>query len=323
MRVLEGLHSLDGLDLTAGHGPDSIESRSAVLVGVFDGVHLGHQRLLHELSELASETGALPTVVTFRNHPDEVLRGQPVDWIASLTHRLRLLRRAGVRRVLLLSFDDALRAMTARDFVERILVRGLRSRGLLLGYDSAIGRNREGTPERLSELGQEFGFVVRQGSRFAVDGQPVSSTAIRQAIRAGDLALSHRMLGRWPQAFGEVIHGDARGRTLGFPTANLVPQSLVLPPPGVYAVEVLVEGETLPGVANLGSRPTFDDEAHGTAPRLEVHVLDFTGDLYGHTLEVSFVAHLRPERRFEDAKALEAQIRIDVDAARQALGVCR
>jgi riboflavin kinase/FMN adenylyltransferase len=317
VRLLDGLRSLDGLDLAAAHGADSIDSRSAVLVGVFDGVHLGHQRLLHELLELGSETLSLPTVVTFRNHPDEVLRGRPVEWIASLPHRLRLLRRAGVRRVLLLDFDDALRAMSARDFAERILARGLGARGLLLGYDSAIGKDREGTPARLTALGREFGFVVREGSRFTVDGVPVSSTAIRAAIRAGDLALCHRMLGRWPQAFGEVVHGDARGRTLGFPTANVVPQSLVLPPPGVYAVEVIREGETAAGVANLGSRPTFD--AAGGPPRLEVHLLDFAGDLYGQTLEVSFVARIREERRFETAAELEAQIAADVAAARAAL----
>lgn len=316
MRILEGLPALDRLDLEAAHGAGTIESRSAVLVGVFDGVHLGHQRLLHELVELASETRAMPTVITFRNHPDEVLRGTRVEWIVSLPHRLRLLRRLGVRRTLLLEFDPELRGMTAAEFAARILDKGLRTRGLLLGYDSTIGRDREGTPGRMAEIGAEFGFVVRQGSRFSVDGRPVSSTAIRDAIRAGDLALSHRMLGRWPQAFGEIVHGDGRGRTLGFPTANVIPQSLVLPPAGVYAVEVILAGEARGGVANLGSRPTFDTQG---PPQLEVHILDFAGDLYGQTLEVSFVARLRDERRFDSAADLEAQIRHDATAARAAL----
>jgi len=324
VRILEGLESLKGLDLTARHGKGAIERRSATIVGVFDGVHLGHQRLLHELSELASEHEALPTVVTFRTHPEELLRGTTVPWIVSLEHRLRLLRRAGVRRVLQLDFDERVRSMSAREFTERILV-VLRTRALLLGYDSAIGKDREGTFERMTVLGAEYGFVVRRGSVFTVDGEPVSSTAIRRAIRAGDLALAHRMLGRWPGAFGTVVRGDARGRDLGFPTANLLPETDVLPPPGVYAVEAIVDGATLPGVANLGSRPTFAagtaTPAHSPAARpvLEVHLIDFRGDLYGHVLEIGFVARLRDERRFDDPHALEAQIARDVEAARTVL----
>ena len=326
MRIVEGARALDALDLEAAHGAGSIESRSAVIVGVFDGVHLGHLRLLHELLELASQTRSLPTLVTFRNHPDELLRGERVEWIVSLPHRLRLLRRAGVRRVMLLDFDEELRSMSARAFTERILVGGLRTAGLLLGYDSAIGKNREGSPERMTALGAEFGFEVRQGSRFVVDGQPVSSSAIRSAILRGVLALCHRMLGRWPQAFGEVRHGDQRGRSLGFPTANVTPQSLVLPPAGVYAIEAIVGGETIQGVANLGSRPTFArGDAAGAAgtgdaaPGLEVHLFDFDGDLYGQLLEVSFLARLRGERRFASVDELRTQIGLDAAAAKAAL----
>ncbi|MCC6784771.1 MAG: riboflavin biosynthesis protein RibF [Planctomycetes bacterium] len=317
MRLIEGLAALDRIDLAANHGDSAIESRSAVLVGVFDGVHLGHQRLLFELVELGSATRSLPTVITFRNHPDELLRGRSVDWIVSLPHRLRLLRRAGIGRVLLLEFDAALRDLDPAAFTERVLVRGLRTQALLLGHDAAFGRHRAGTRDALEALGREHGFLVREGTRVSVDGQPISSTAIRAAIRAGDLALAHRMLGRWPQAFGEVVHGDGRGRELGFPTANIVPQSLVLPPAGVYAVEVLVLGETRPGVANLGSCPTFSTADGGPrAPRLEVHLLDFDADLYGKPLEVSFLARLRDERRFADAAALRAQIARDLAAAR-------
>ncbi|MHC5062807.1 MAG: riboflavin biosynthesis protein RibF, partial [Planctomycetota bacterium] len=285
MRVIEGLAALDETDLVALHG-EAIEARSAVLVGVFDGVHLGHQRLLHELLELASELGCLPTVVTFRNHPDELLSGRKVDWLVSLPHRMRLLRRAGVGRVLLLDFDEELRNFSAEDFCQRILVKGLRTRGLLLGYDSAIGKDRRGTPERLTELGKEQGFVVRPGSIFEVDGSPVSSSAIRAAIKAGELERAMRMLGRWPGAYGKVVSGDGRGRGLGFPTANVQPESPVLPPRGVYAVEVIHDGESYQGVANLGLRPTFGEgeEKGDEGAVLELHLLDFEGDLYGHTL---------------------------------------
>jgi riboflavin kinase/FMN adenylyltransferase len=315
MRLLEGFDALDQADL-ARHG-DTTEGRSAVAVGVFDGVHLGHLRLLQELLELASETHALPTVVTFRDHPDAVIRGSAPEPIVSLPHRLRLLRRAGVRRVLLLDFDERVRALSAVEFTDRVLVRGLQTKGLLLGFDSAIGRDREGTPQLLRSLGERHGFVVREAQPFFVDGQRVSSTAIRAAIGAGDLALSQRLLGRWPSTFGTVEHGAGRGKGLGFATANLAPQSCVLPPRGVYAVEVIHDGETFAGVANLGARPTFADASPAPASTLEVHLLDWSGDLYGSTLEVCFVRRLRDERKFQDGDALSRQIRADIAHARE------
>ena len=323
MLIIEGLAELDRTDLVARHGEQTPESRSATLVGVFDGVHLGHQRLLHELLELAARHDATPTVVTFGNHPDEVLRGTPPDWIVSLPHRLRLLRRFGVRRVVLLQFDDELREMSAGEFAERILRRGLRTAALLLGHDGAIGKNREGTFERMRTLGNQQGFSVELGEALEIGGQRVSSTAIRSAVRDGRLEAAQRLLGRWPAAFGEVVRGDMRGRELGFPTANVLAQSLVLPPSGVYAVEVVRDGAALPGVANLGPRPTFDTaptDVAKTPPRLEVHLLDFEGDLYGATLEVHFVARLRDERKFDSLEALRAQIGTDAADARRVLG---
>ncbi len=316
MRLIDGLDALRQLDLEAVYG-SAFGAHSVVAVGVFDGVHLGHQRLLHQLLEMASALQGMPTVVTFANHPDQLLHGTAPEPLVGVTHRLRLLRRAGVMRLVLLTFEPRLMNMSARDFAADVLCRALRARGLLLGYDSALGKDREGTPQRFRELGAEFGFEVRTGSPFEVDGRPVSSTAIRAAIRAGDLALAQRYLGRPPGALGTVVHGDARGRTLGFPTANVVPEPAVLPPPGVYAVEAIVDGRTWPAVANLGQRPTF---AAGPAPAvLEVHLLDFAGDLYGRELEVTFRQFLRPEQRFADARELRAQIERDAAAARACL----
>jgi riboflavin kinase/FMN adenylyltransferase len=314
MRLIEGLDALLGLDLVAAYG-ESLPSRSAVAVGVFDGVHLGHQRLLHQLLELASAVQAVPTVVTFANHPDQILHGDAPPLLVSVPHRLRLLRRAGIERLVLLTFEPRLQQMTPREFAEQVLVRSLRTRGLLLGYDSALGKDRQGTPQRFRELGAELGFEVRSGAPFEVDGQPVSSTRIRAAIAGGDLALAHRYLGRFPGAFGTVVRGEARGRRLGFPTANLVPQPGALPPPGVYAVEAIVDGTAYAGAANLGTRPTFG----GGGTLLEVHLLDFRGDLYGRELEVTFRRLLRPEQRFADADALRQQIARDVAAARALL----
>jgi len=249
-----------------------------------------------------------------------VLHGQSPPQLVSVPHRLRLLRRAGVQRLVLLQFEPRLQNLTARQFAQRILFERLHTRGLLLGYDSALGKDRAGTPEHFRDLGQEFGFEVRTGAPFEVDGQPVSSTAIRGAIARGDLALARRFLGRFPGALGTVVHGSARGRELGFPTANVQLQSGALPPAGVYAVEAIVDGHSHPAVANLGVRPTFSGGA-ATMPamQLEVHLLDFAGDLYDRELEVMFRQLLRPELKFASADELKAQIARDVAAAREAL----
>lgn len=314
MRLIEGLDALLALDLVATYG-ESLPSRCAVAVGVFDGVHLGHQRLLQQLLEMSSSLQAVPTVVTFDNHPDQLLHGQAPPLLVSVPHRLRLLRRAGVERLVLLTFESRLQNMPPREFAERVLVKSLRARGLLLGYDSALGKDRAGTPQAFRELGSELGFEVHTGTPFEVDGQPVSSTRIRAAIAGGDLALAHRYLGRFPGAFGTVVHGAARGQTLGFPTANLVPQPAVLPPPGVYAVEAIVDGTAWAGAANLGTQPTFGGDQRQVL--LEVHLLDYQGDLYGRELEVTFRRMLRPERRFADTNELRQQIQRDVAAVRE------
>ena len=306
MRIQHGLAAIG----SSAHDP------TVVAVGVFDGVHLGHQRLLHELLEFATEERATPTVVTFAQHPDRLLHGSSPPLLVSVQHRLRLLRRTGVQRVVVLDFDAELRTWSARTFAERVLSQGLAARGLLLGFDSAFGCDREGTPERLREIGKELGFVVRTGSALLVDGKPISSTAIREATASGDLDQARRLLGRWPTAFGRVVRGEGRGNKVGIPTANIEPQSEVLPPHGVYAALVILDGEPLPAVANLGTRPTVTES--GT-PRLEVHLLDFVGDLYGRVLEVAFVARLRPERKFPSLHELVAQIHADISAARAAL----
>lgn len=315
MRLIEGLDALLALDLRSSGG-EGAAGHSVVAVGVFDGVHLGHQRLLHQLLEMGSALQGVPTVITFANHPDQVLRGEAPPLLVSVPHRLRLLRRAGVQRLCLLTFEPRLQQMTAREFAERALAHSLRTRGLLLGYDSALGRDRAGTPAAFRELGQQLGFVVHTGAPFEVDGRVVSSSAIRAAIQRGDLTLAHRYLGRFPGVLGKVVHGDGRGQQLGFPTANVLPETDVLPPRGVYAAEVILDGNVHQAVANLGTRPTFSQDEQTV---LEVHLLDWRGDLYGRDLEVAFHQLLRPEQRFTSADELRAQIGHDVTMARQAL----
>lgn len=315
MRLVQGLDALRELDLVSVYGDQDQSSHSVVAVGVFDGVHLGHLRLLHQLLEMASAIGGMPTVVTFANHPDQILHGKAPPLICSVQHRLRLLRRSGVLRLVLLEFEPRLQNLTAREFAKELLVEKLRTRGLLLGYDSALGKDRQGTPQHFRDLGSEFGFQVATGAPFEIDGEPVSSTKIRQAIADGDLARARQYLGRFPGALGKVEHGSARGRTLGFPTANVALTSGALPPSGVYAVEAVLDGTTYAAVANLGTRPTFDNGKSS----LEVHLLDFDEDLYGRELEVTFRQLLREERKFDGPDELKAQIAKDIQAARDCL----
>ncbi len=295
---------------------------AVVSVGVFDGVHLGHLEILRRNLEAARGLGARPTVVTFRDHPKQLLLGRAPRTLTSLAHRLELFRRAGIEHAVVLTFDDGLRSIPADEFACGYLAGHLGARRLVLGFDSKFGRDREGTPERVAELGLDV-VVVPQ---VVVAGRPVSSTAIREAVELGDLASAAAMLGRPVAVYGEVVQGDGLGRELGFPTANLDLHHELHPPNGVYACRTRtvrytpepVAGPPRPAVANIGFRPTLGG-ARPDAPRIEVHLLDYSGDLYGVHLELEFVARLREERRFDGLDALKRQIAADVGAARAAL----
>ncbi len=294
---------------------------SVVSVGVFDGVHLGHQAILRANVARAVELDAEPTVVTFRRHPKHVLLGRAPRALTTLEHRLELFHRAGIRHAVALNFDGDLRSQSAAEFARSLLVEGLGARHLVLGFDSKFGKDREGTPDRLRELG----FDVDVVGQVLVAKRPVSSTAIREAVELGDLVGAEAMLGRPVALLGRVVHGDARGRLLGFPTANLNPLHELHPPPGVYAcrasrLERASDRGTAPrleAVTHIGPRPTVDGESGEM--RVEVHLLDFEGDLYGSHLEVEFFTQLRGPERFADLEALRAQIARDVTAARKAL----
>ena len=302
--------------------------RGATLsVGVFDGVHLGHQAILAENVAHAKALGAVPTVLTFKHHPKGVLLGRSPRTLTSLEHRLELFRRAGIARTTAVTFDEDLRRIPARQFATEFLVGRLGARRFVLGFDSKFGRDREGTPGHL----QEWGFDVVVVPKVLVADRPVSSTAIREAVELGDLDGAARMLGRPVAVYGDVVHGDGRGRTIGFPTANLDLHHELHPPPGVYACRTrIIRRHPSPGageprrflsVANVGYRPTFAEaEGKGPAsPLVEVHLLDPAGDLYGEHLEVEFIAFLREERRFPDLDALRRAIADDVERARALL----
>ncbi|MGI6494635.1 MAG: riboflavin biosynthesis protein RibF [Kiritimatiellia bacterium] len=294
--------------------------------GFFDGVHRGHARVLQAAVDEAREMGAEAWVLTFDRHPMALLapeRKPPL--LTSPERKLELLEEFGFDGCLVLPFTRALAAQSPRRFIASLAGAAqsapdapARIAALHCGANWTFGAQAAGTWPVLRELGREFGFRARKSRPVLRGGQPVSSTRIRNAVATGDLALAARMLGRAPSVEGVVRPGRAVGRTLGRPTANLAPRpSIVLPPDGVYAVEVRTgkNGAPLRGVANLGPRPTFHDAASARRT-LEIHLLDFDGDLYGETLEVSFLRFLRTIRAFDTPAALAAQIAKDVARTR-------
>lgn len=293
------------------------ERETAITIGVFDGVHLGHQHLIGKLGERASADGLCSVVVTFRHHPRSILSPHTrITYLTSLEERVRLLRELGIDRVLPLSFTPELSQLRAREFVE-LLERHLRVRRIVVGPDFALGRGREGDAERLRSIGEELGFSVEVAQPVVSEGEVVSSTAIRFALSQGDMMKVTRFLGRHFALAGEVVRGDERGRTLGFPTANLVPDlEQALPPDGVYTTRAALNGRSYLGVTNIGVRPTFG----GGGRLVETHLLDFEyRELYGSGLRIELVERLRGEVRFASVDELKAQMARDVERARALL----
>jgi riboflavin kinase/FMN adenylyltransferase len=296
---------------------------SAVTLGFFDGVHLGHQLLIGEARRLAAEQRARSVVVTFDRHPASVVRPESAPLLlTTLDHRLELLAATGVDHVLVVDFDEERSRESPEDFVETVLVDCLRTRAIVVGADFHFGHQRRGDVALLSEMGRSRGFQVEgvQLLGSAAEGaRVVSSTAIRKALAEGDLPAANTMLGRPHEVRGTVRPGDARGRELGFPTANVaVPESVALPADGIYAGWFeRADGQVHATAISLGRRPTFYvDQPYSL---LEAHVLDFDGDLYGEPVKVRFVQRLRGEARFDSVDELVAQMARDCDAARAAL----
>lgn len=292
------------------------ERDTALTIGVFDGVHLGHEYLIGKLKEKAAENGLLSGVVTFHRHPRLVLSPESkITYLTRLEERIRLLEGHGVEHVVTLSFTPELSQLGPREFVS--LLRGyLRMRVLVIGPDFALGRGREGGAPTLKALGEELGFLVEVLPPMVLQGEAVSSTAIRHALSRGDMMTVNELLGRRFTLAGPVSKGDERGKTLGFPTANLIPEpEQALPADGVYATRAFLSETVYNSVTNIGIRPTF-----GRSQRLvEVHLFDFQGELYGQELKIELVERLRGETRFSSADELKAQIARDVEQARALL----
>lgn len=296
----------------------------AVSIGVFDGVHLGHRALLRIVGDRAAPRGLANTVVTFDRHPAQVLRHEwAPQLLCDLDQKLELLASTGVDEVLVLHFDDERSHELAEDFVREVLVDALGARLVVVGEDFHFGHRRGGNVELLEELGSELGFDTVGLGLVGVEGEharpeaQVSSTAIRRALVEGRLDDANRMLGRPHEMRGPVVHGDERGREIGFPTANVaIAEEILLPADGIYAGHLArPDGSALPSAIYLGRRPTFYDDQ--PASLLEVHVLDFDGDLYDERVGVRFTHRIRGDQRFDSVDALAEQLQRDCDEARR------
>lgn len=290
--------------------------RPVLAIGNFDGVHRGHRAVIDAARSLAARLGRPAAALTFEPHPRAFF--QPDASLFRLTpgaEKLEALRAAGLDGAVLLAFDAAFAALTAEAFVEDVLKRTFDVAGVVVGYDFHFGNNRTGSPAFLRQAGARLGFAVEVVEPMLDAGDPVSSTAIRNALASGQVGHAAHMLGRPWRVTATVIHGDKRGRVLGFPTANLRLPAGTRLAHGIYAVRVHMDGKHHDAVASHGRRPTFDNGAE----LLEVHIFDFTGDLYGRELSVTFHNFLRPELKFDGIEPLVAQMRQDCAAARALL----
>ncbi|MGI9624784.1 MAG: bifunctional riboflavin kinase/FAD synthetase [Acidimicrobiales bacterium] len=296
---------------------------TAVSIGVYDGVHLGHEALLGRLQQRAESEGLATAVVTFDRHPALVTRpANAPKLLTTLDQKLELLDAAGVEYVYLVEFTPERAQTSATDFFEEVFVRGVRARSVVVGEDFHFGRDRGGNIDLLQDMGQAHGIevVALELVKLEVESpEPVSSTAIRRKLAGGDIRAANAMLGRRFEIRGPVIMGDQRGRTIGFPTANVpVPKHMAWPADAVYAGWYLrPDGERHMAAINIGRRPTFYE--HAEQSLLEAHVIDFDGDLYGEQAHVQFERFLRSEQRFDGIDALAAQLKQDVERARQIL----
>jgi riboflavin kinase/FMN adenylyltransferase len=303
------------------HSLNDIRLHDAWLtIGIFDGVHRGHQEILRPLVSAAHTAGQVAVVLTFTPHPALVLGGRTeFKCLTTPDERAALLGSLGVDVVFTQTFDRALADQTAGEFMQR-LSRSLDLRHLFIGYDTALGRGREGNASRLTEIGNELGYTVQAFPPLKDQAGIISSTRIRAAVSTGNVAAAASALGRYYSITGPVVHGDGRGHTLNLPTANIqIPPGKVLPAYGIYACRAWVGGQSHPAATSIGIRPTFYP-AEPPAPTIEAHLLDFNQDLYGQDIRLEFVEYLRAEEKYCSVQALLAQIQKDIAQTRRIIG---
>ena len=304
MRILHSIAELSELP-----GP------LVLAVGVFDGVHLGHRAVIQRALADARAAGGTAVVVTFDPHPARVLRPEQSPLLLTcIQHKQQLISALGVENLLIVPFDKTVAAMEPSEFIREIATAAKPLRQICVGENWAFGKGRTGNIHLLKTLGENMGFAAIGIPDVQMNERPVSSTAIRNAVQAGDITTAAKLLGRNFSILGTVVAGRKMGRTIGFPTANLATNNEKLPPNGVYAVTMQLRGNHLPGVANVGVRPTLEDVG---ARVCEVHLFDYTGNFYGEEVEVSFLRFIREERKFQSLDALRDQIAQDVTAAKR------
>lgn len=293
-----------------------VQKGTAATIGNFDGVHLGHQKLLARVKEQARQKKLTSLVITFDPHPLRVLIGETPPFITLTDQKMELLKRQGLDAVLCLQFDKQMAALSPEDFVLEYLVKGVNLKQLVIGHDYTFGQGRRGDFDLLKEMGQEYGFEVEQIDPVYLDQEVVSSTRIRNMVLEGSVKEVRPLLGRFYQVKGTVKEGKKRGGPLlGVPTANLKLVDELSPKTGVYAVWAEVNDRLYKGMANLGYNPTFGQEALS----MEVHILDFDQNIYGQDLKVHFVERIRDERKFSDVEDLKSQIFKDIEQGKEIL----
>jgi riboflavin kinase/FMN adenylyltransferase len=297
----------------ASFSPD----RAAILtIGVFDGVHLGHQRLIAELLRQARQKDMMAGVVTFRQHPEDLLTpGSRLPFLTDIKTRTKLLKDEGVDFIATLSFNKELASLSARQFMS-LMQKHFKMRGLVIGSDFALGKDREGDTGAIKSLGKELGFGVMVVPPLKINGEVVSSTALRKALAKGDIKKVHELTGRSFSLRGKVVEGAGRGEGLGFPTANMdVKSGQALPPDGVYVGLTRANGKVYQSMTNIGRNPTFGDGERS----VESYLVDYHGDLYGKELQLEIVARLRDEKKFASAGELKKQITLDIIQGKKVL----
>jgi riboflavin kinase/FMN adenylyltransferase len=296
-------------DLENGSRPVSLA------IGVFDGVHLGHQQVIHQAMAQASSSGGISAVITFDRHPNSVVAPARVPpLIYPLSKKLRVLASLGLDAAWVIAFDEEFSRIPGESFIRALALDCQKIQSIAVGETFAFGAGRSGNVGLLQKLGKELGFAVHPVGEVSWDGQPVSSTRVREAVRAGDFAATGQMLGRDYALCGKIVPGVGMGRQLGVPTANLEVAGLLTPPRGVYAAQAFVRGRSLAAAVNIGIRPTFG----AVAPPLQVeaHLLEFNDEIYGEEMELVFLRKLREEQKFTSTEALRVQILRDIKAVR-------
>ena len=303
--------------------------RSIVTIGVFDGVHIGHQAVIKKVVARAKAAGAASIVVTFDPHPRKVLGGMHIaPSLISLKHRVNLIKNLGVDKVVVMRFDKRLSGMSAVDFINDVVLKRFNAKEIFIGEDFCFGRNASVGLSVLKKIGEESGLKVNSVRHIKKNGHVVSSSFIRRLVMSGKVKEASLFLGRPYSILGTVVSGAALARSLGYPTANINPHHEVVPPIGVYAVRVKRDcfgpsglAMTLyKGIMNIGVRPTFYDHGRDIEPSIEVHIFDFHGKIYGKDLEIIFVKRIRSEKKFKTIDSLIEQVKRDVRLARRLLG---